>query len=377
MEKITLMIIFRNEERCIERCISSIPSYFDEIVLLDTGSNDRTLELVKRITKYNNKVKLYYYTWNDDFSAARNYLLNKIDIGWVFYIDADEVICRNQKNLKSLCHDLDKNIIYTVQLENEDGRKIAGLPRLFYNDTRFCFWGKVHEELRYRENGVFVKKNKKSIPYCLWHDGYSRSVFSQKNKGEYYSRLLKKNIELEPDNARWRFLFLRDSFEEIDYEEFKRIFYKAFLKDDARGLLLDNVIEDEYLFPAVSLFIEKSMMCSDCEKEIDDLIAISQKLFPNNYDAVYFEFLKEISRIRLDECNLLKRIMRYRKEYDEIQYGTIHSGGAYIDLEIAYLLYRVGHIKLSQKYFYRLKELNGSVLYDDVMYDVDEIKRFF
>ena len=67
MIPISVCIIAKNEEKNIERCLSSLTPYGFEIVLVDTGSNDKTKELAANYTNC-----IYDFKWNDDFSTARN-----------------------------------------------------------------------------------------------------------------------------------------------------------------------------------------------------------------------------------------------------------------------------------------------------------------
>jgi len=82
---LSFTLIVKDEEKYIEGCLQSIQDIADEIVVLDTGSSDRTIEIVKR-----NNVKLHHFEWIGDFSAARNEALRYATGEWIFIIDADE-----------------------------------------------------------------------------------------------------------------------------------------------------------------------------------------------------------------------------------------------------------------------------------------------
>lgn len=91
---ISLSMIIKDEEKLIRRCLESVKDFVDEIVIVDTGSQDKSLEI---ITEYTDKI--YNYKWNGDFSSARNYCLSKCNFDWILVMDADEFL-DNQSILK-------------------------------------------------------------------------------------------------------------------------------------------------------------------------------------------------------------------------------------------------------------------------------------
>ena len=87
MITISLCMIVKNEELVLERCLESLKGLMDEIIIVDTGSSDRTKEIAKRYTR-----QVYDYTWEDDFSKARNYALSFATCDYIYVADADEVL---------------------------------------------------------------------------------------------------------------------------------------------------------------------------------------------------------------------------------------------------------------------------------------------
>lgn len=82
MISISLCMIVRNEERVLGRCTESVKDFADEIVIVDTGSGDRTAEIAAEFTD-----RIFHYPWRDDFSAARNFAMDQgqenILCGWM------------------------------------------------------------------------------------------------------------------------------------------------------------------------------------------------------------------------------------------------------------------------------------------------------
>ena len=104
---ISLCMIVKDEEKFLPTCLESVKGYVDEIIIVDTGSTDRTIEIARR---YN--AKIYCHAWENSFSKARNYSLKYATGDWILILDADEEIERKDayklrnviKKLKSISH---------------------------------------------------------------------------------------------------------------------------------------------------------------------------------------------------------------------------------------------------------------------------------
>ena len=87
MVSLSACLIVKNESLLLSRCLESLRSFVDEIIVVDTGSTDNTIEIA-----HSHGAQVKYFTWIDDFSAARNESLRHASGDWILYIDADEVI---------------------------------------------------------------------------------------------------------------------------------------------------------------------------------------------------------------------------------------------------------------------------------------------
>ena len=117
---LSLCMIVKNEEKYIAKSIDSVKDIVNEIVIIDTGSTDSTLDILK-----NYNVKLYNYKWENDFASARNFAINKIKSDWILFLDADEILDEASKdnlinyvNTTKLdgCH----FIVYNYRSENQN-----------------------------------------------------------------------------------------------------------------------------------------------------------------------------------------------------------------------------------------------------------------
>ena len=86
-------MIVKNEEAFLEKCLLSVQGLVDEIVIVDTGSTDKTKEIALKFTS-----KVYDFEWCDNFAAARNESLKYATGDWILVLDADEVIVKRSLN---------------------------------------------------------------------------------------------------------------------------------------------------------------------------------------------------------------------------------------------------------------------------------------
>jgi len=162
---ISLCMIIKNEEKCLENCLNSIKDLVDEIIIVDTGSIDNSKEIAKKFTD-----KVYNFEWCDDFSKARNYSISKATKGWVLILDADEVIadidkekirriielneadayffnCRHYFNEMGMSGFISTKGDRYKESQIARGFSISKILRLFKNKKQYFFEGKIHETI--------------------------------------------------------------------------------------------------------------------------------------------------------------------------------------------------------------------------------------
>ncbi|OQR53164.1 glycosyltransferase family 2 protein [Bacillus sp. CDB3] len=146
---ISLCMIVKNEEQTISRCLESVKDIVNEIIIIDTGSTDKTKEIVK---KYN--AKIYNFKWIDDFSAARNFAFSKATKKYILWLDADDIIeQKDQKEILHLKSTLDTKIDavsmkYNLTFDTEGNPTFSVKRyRLVKRNKNFQWYGFVHEYL--------------------------------------------------------------------------------------------------------------------------------------------------------------------------------------------------------------------------------------
>jgi glycosyltransferase involved in cell wall biosynthesis len=213
-EGLSVCMIVRNEEDYLRGCLESINGLADEIIIVDTGSTDKTIEIAREFTD-----KIFNFEWVDDFSKARNYSISKASKSWILVLDADERILKEDiPSIKSVISDKVSDGIYLEWRDYHNGYGIANLVnvendrysesknfakgyipldvvRLFRNSKNHFFEGRIHETVNHSiitSGGKFSKSN-----FAIHHLG---SLDKDKNltKKEQYSRLLEKRY-LEND----------------------------------------------------------------------------------------------------------------------------------------------------------------------------------
>ena len=151
MITISLCMIVKNEESVLARCLDSVASMMDEIIIVDTGSTDRTKEIAAQYTS-----RIYDFTWCDDFSAARNYAFSLATMDYIYCPDADEYLdLENQRRFLRLKGALlpeieivQMNYITPPDFNTVQNCKKEPRPKLFKRLRTFSWVDPVHETIR-------------------------------------------------------------------------------------------------------------------------------------------------------------------------------------------------------------------------------------
>jgi len=147
MASVSLCMIVKNEEDVLERCLNSAADLVDEIIIVDTGSTDRTKEIAARFTD-----KVFDFPWQDDFAAARNESFSHASMDYCMWLDADDLLLEeDQKSFLALKESLDPTVS-VVMAPYHTGFDGSGRVTFFYyrerlikNHTGMCWMGAVHE----------------------------------------------------------------------------------------------------------------------------------------------------------------------------------------------------------------------------------------
>lgn len=185
-------MIVKNEEKFLPECLESVKSIVDEIILVDTGSTDNTIEIAK---KYN--AKIYHFEWINDFSAARNFSLSKATGEWILYLDADERLSEKSKIILPNLLNTKGIYAYWCKVRSIQSNTLGTMeyPRLFKNSKNIKFSGTVHEQI----TPSLIENNYELLPseIEIIHLGYDISQNDLKIKANRNLQLLIKDFKIK------------------------------------------------------------------------------------------------------------------------------------------------------------------------------------
>jgi glycosyltransferase involved in cell wall biosynthesis len=223
-------MIVKDEEEYLPRCLSSIKDIVDEIIIVDTGSSDKTVEIAK-----NFGAKVYYFKWNNDFSEARNESLKYATKDWILILDADdELNSESKETFKVLLNtELDEKAIYHFETLSYYGNSIDNdniainlNPRLFKNNRGIHYKGEVHNQLISVEGDYNAVCNEIKI----YHYGYIDKRISSKDKRNRNISILNEQIKKNPNDGFVYFNLGNEYGALDDMNKSLECYYKAYEK---------------------------------------------------------------------------------------------------------------------------------------------------
>lgn len=190
MVKISACTIVKNEAHNITRWLTGVQDIADEIVVVDTGSTDDTVALAQA-----GGARIEYFSWCNDFAAAKNFALSQVSGEWVIFLDADEVFTvESQKKIRSLVEKYHNNtsvagLLCKLYNIDEDDKHIVPDSmyqiRLFRNVSYLRYVGSIHESLHNLQPKH--SKTMQLVDLEILHTGYSKRIIKAK---------LQRNLDL-------------------------------------------------------------------------------------------------------------------------------------------------------------------------------------
>ena len=263
--RLALVMIVKNEEKKLARCLISVAGLVDDIILVDTGSTDATVSIAEA-----HGARVFHFAWCDDFSAARNFALEHSTADWNLVLDADEWLIDSDALVTAT--QLTPDYLGLICQRNDyllDGNPVQAdcwIPRLLPGGVRYT--GLIHEQpdsaLPRRYTNIHIG-----------HDGYVD--FSHK-KGRN-RHLLEIELQRNPDNLYYRYQ-LGKEFEvvEHDYASAAQCYEQVFAKLDLNVSYAHDLIT-RYLF------------CLKKTGQFDVAIPLAEQLHEQYHESADFLFV--------------------------------------------------------------------------------------
>lgn len=229
MIKISLCMIVKDEEQVLNRCLTSVEGIADEIIIVDTGSTDKTKDIAKKFTD-----KIYDFKWVNDFSKARNYSFSKATMDYTLWLDADDVILEeDREKFLKLKEELNPNtdivmMKYNVGFDENGNVNFSYYRERLLKTKRNYIWKSPIHEVIEPVGNIFYSD------ICITHKK-EKEAYSRRNL-DIFEDMLSKNIKLD---YRQQYYYARELMYNKEYEKAINNL-TLFIKED--GAWIENKI---------------------------------------------------------------------------------------------------------------------------------------
>ncbi len=227
LKTVSLCMIVKNEEKFLAQCLNSVKDIIDEFIIVDTGSTDNTVSIANSFG-----AKVYFYTWNNNFSAARNFSLSKATKDWILLMDGDDVLDEGDKgkviNLinTSKKHGHFFNTLSVVKEDSKDYLYNLNI-RLIRNTGEYEFEGAIHEQITHKFQPTDYA-NFTSEDIRIYHRGYIPEVSDSKKKRERNIGIIKEELKKYPNSSFHNFNLASEYFALMDMKNALIYYDKAY-----------------------------------------------------------------------------------------------------------------------------------------------------
>ncbi len=253
---ISLCMIVKDEEEVLAQCLESVKNLVNEIIIVDTGSSDRTKEIASKYTE-----KIFDFIWIDDFAAARNFAFSKAAMDYILWLDADDVLlAQDQDKFQTLKNNLKQDYDYVSMVYNTSFDEYGNIThsfrrnRLVKRNRNFKWHGAVHEYLE-----VYGNRFTSDIAVTHRRGDKKKSRPLSRNLA-IYENLIKKGEYFSPRDLYYYANELKDN----GRSEEALVYYRKFLATK-RGWIEDVISACNYMADCYA-------QLGDEEKEIKALL---------------------------------------------------------------------------------------------------------
>ena len=307
---LSLCMIVKNEQDCLGRCLESVHDHVDEIIIVDTGSTDRTVEIAK---SYN--ALIYHHPWENDFSKHRNQSLSYATGDWIFQLDADEELFPEDGSmLRDVVREGKADYYHCLFYDIKKDGSIRGtfyLPRLFRNGMGMGYERKVHNQLSTQGREAY------SI-LRIRHYGYDLTTEQMEAKHVRTTTLLQETLANDPEDA-YSIYQLSSSYS-MHREFDKAVAYGEMALDIMRRKDLRNGY-----FQTVFHTVAQGYYALDRVADAERTCLEALDFFPMQLDMCHLLADIYFRRHSLDQHRMMSE--RYLRIYEEIEKNPSIIGG--------------------------------------------------
>lgn len=232
--EISLCMIVRDEEECLSRALESVQGIVDEIIVLDTGSTDKTKDIARA-----HGAAVFEYEWQDDFAAARNAAFSYASKPYLMWMDADDVLEESGREKLIALHPALDGSVDAVMMPYACGHRADGAPELVFDRERivragagFFFEGNVHEAMSV--SGSVIRED-----IVIRHQGDHAQRSNRRNL-LIYEKWIKSEKPMTPRD--WHY-YARELMQDQRFEEAQKVFSKVLEMNCYKQLRLDTLLQ--------------------------------------------------------------------------------------------------------------------------------------
>jgi tetratricopeptide (TPR) repeat protein len=294
--KLSLCMIVRDEEEMLPQCLAAAAPAVDEIVIVDTGSTDRTIEIARSFG-----ARVIEREWTGSFSDARNVSFEAATGDWIIYLDADEVlVAEDVERLRALTGRVWREAFYLVETSftghSGDGMAVThNAMRVFRNRPSYRFEGRLHEQISH-QLPMYAPGRVERTQVRVEHYGYLGVVREAKEKSSRNIELLRAQAAESPADA---FLHFNLGTEYVAAGDPAAALTEL---EQAWKLIKDGGEEFRDYVPSLLQRLAGAMRTCGRAEEAIALAERGLKLFPGFTDLVFSQGLAALALGREDEA---------------------------------------------------------------------------
>ncbi|MBW9154965.1 glycosyltransferase [Clostridium tagluense] len=383
--KLSIGMMVKNESKYLRECLESLKPIRDaiesELIIVDTGSTDNTVEIAKEFTD-----KVYFHKWNSDFSDMRNITIKHCTGEWILVIDGDEVISNpngilqffnsNEFKKHNTASVSVKNFTFT---DNEDDFAVLTAPRIFRKDKDFRFEGAVHNQCIWKKPMIMLESE-------ILHYGYINDDKELMDKKFLRtSEILKRELHKDKENVYYIYQLAVSYSMHGDYQEALETIEKAYNLVKLKKLDLSK-------YMAISTFLSRIYLQNGKFREVETICLEATNKEGFYIDLYYYLAKSQFSIYKNEESietynTYFKKLEAFNnfKVVDDL--SVVHyTLGNYDDacLDMVTLYERIGKYEEALKYIKIIKSdkvlnsvLNSSMSLYTKLNKFEELRDFY